>query len=70
MCRKSRGSTGALCMPIRRDIPVLKRILCDPRTGRYEYVRAVQTITVGCHSVLPRSQRASPLYNHYRTREI
>uniref|UniRef100_A0A914WG90 Uncharacterized protein n=1 Tax=Plectus sambesii TaxID=2011161 RepID=A0A914WG90_9BILA len=67
ICRKSRGSTGALCMPIRREMPVLKRVLCDERTGRYEYVRAVQIVTVGCHSVLPRSERAAPVHVHYRT---
>lgn len=67
ICRKSRGSTGALCMPIRREMPVLKRVLCDERTGRYEYVRAVQIVTVGCHSVLPRTERAAPIHAHYRT---
>ncbi|VDM39091.1 unnamed protein product [Toxocara canis] len=67
LCRKSRGSSGALCMPIKRDVVVLKRILCDPTTGRYEYIRAVQTVTVGCHSVLPRTQRAAPLNKFYRS---
>ncbi|TKR61060.1 hypothetical protein L596_028224 [Steinernema carpocapsae] len=62
LCRKSRGSTGSFCMPIKREVNVLRRILCDPATGRYEYIKAVQTITVGCHSVLPRTQRAAPLY--------
>uniref|UniRef100_A0A0M3IJ72 Interleukin-17 n=1 Tax=Ascaris lumbricoides TaxID=6252 RepID=A0A0M3IJ72_ASCLU len=67
LCRKSRGSSGALCMPIKRDIAVMKRILCDPTTGRYEYVRSLHTITVGCHSVLPRTQRARPLNKFYRS---
>ncbi|VDK49231.1 unnamed protein product [Anisakis simplex] len=69
LCRKSRGSSGALCMPIKRDVAVLRRIACDHPTAtrtRYQFVRAVQTITVGCHSVLPRTQRAKPLNAFYR----
>ncbi|VDO24611.1 unnamed protein product [Brugia timori] len=68
LCRRSRGTSGSYCMPIKRQvkIAVLKRIRCDPATGYYEYTRALQTVTVGCHSVLPRSQKASPLAKLYR----
>ncbi|EJW86137.1 hypothetical protein WUBG_02952 [Wuchereria bancrofti] len=66
LCRRSRGTSGSFCMPIKRQVAVLKRIRCDPTTGYYEYTRALQTVTVGCHSVLPRSQKASPLAKLYR----
>jgi hypothetical protein len=33
---------------------------------RFEYIKSVQIITVGCHSVLPRSRNASHLSAHYR----
>uniref|UniRef100_A0A1I8EQ49 Uncharacterized protein n=1 Tax=Wuchereria bancrofti TaxID=6293 RepID=A0A1I8EQ49_WUCBA len=68
LCRRSRGTSGSFCMPIKRQVKVavLKRIRCDPTTGYYEYTRALQTVTVGCHSVLPRSQKASPLAKLYR----
>ncbi|KAI6188899.1 hypothetical protein M3Y98_00404200 [Aphelenchoides besseyi] len=66
LCRKSRGSLGAYCMPIRRQVPILRRGKCDQRTLTYTYERSVQWITVGCHSVLPRSQRALPLFKHYK----
>ncbi|VDN56164.1 unnamed protein product [Dracunculus medinensis] len=65
LCRKSRGVSGAFCMPIKREVAVLRRILCNPITGHYEYVREMQTITVGCHSVLPRTQFASSIGEHY-----
>ncbi|KAK0410301.1 hypothetical protein QR680_005053 [Steinernema hermaphroditum] len=64
LCRKSRGNSGSFCMPIKREVNVLRKILCDPITGRYEYIKAVQTITVGCHSVLPRTQRATPIFRN------
>uniref|UniRef100_A0A8R1Y052 Uncharacterized protein n=1 Tax=Onchocerca volvulus TaxID=6282 RepID=A0A8R1Y052_ONCVO len=70
LCRHSRGSSGSFCMPIKRQIAVLKRIRCNPTTGYYEYSRALQTITVGCHSVLPRSQKASSLTKLYRKTNI
>ncbi|CAG9531006.1 unnamed protein product [Cercopithifilaria johnstoni] len=70
LCRRSRGSSGSFCMPIKRQIAVLKRTRCDPTTGYYKYTRALQTVTVGCHSVLPRSQKASPLTNLYRKTSI
>ncbi|KAI6233584.1 hypothetical protein M3Y99_00894200 [Aphelenchoides fujianensis] len=66
LCRKSRGSLGAYCLPIRRPMPILRRAKCDPRTATFTYERSVQWITVGCHSVLPRSQRALPLFKHYK----
>uniref|UniRef100_A0A914CNS7 Interleukin-17 n=1 Tax=Acrobeloides nanus TaxID=290746 RepID=A0A914CNS7_9BILA len=66
LCRKSRGISGSYCMPIKREVAVLKRILCDPVTKRFEYIKSVQTITVGCHSVLPRTRNASHLSAHYR----
>lgn len=34
LCRKSRGISGSYCMPIKREVAVLKRILCDPVTKR------------------------------------
>lgn len=58
LCRQSRGSQHADCVPIKRDFPVLKRIFCD-ENGRYQYHRAYETVTVGCHSVMPRIQRAA-----------
>lgn len=66
LCRKSRGATGAFCLPIKREVPVLRRVSCDMETGHWRYERGSQSITVGCHSVLPRSQRASSLTQHYR----
>ncbi|CAD5226101.1 unnamed protein product [Bursaphelenchus okinawaensis] len=60
-CRRSRGNSGSYCMPIRRQVPVLKRTHCDTNTGFYVYEKSVHWITVGCHSVLPRSQRALPI---------
>ncbi|CAL2045090.1 unnamed protein product [Caenorhabditis brenneri] len=63
LCRKSRGSTGAFCMPIVRKVPILRRISCDQSTGYWNYVRSTEMITVGCHSVLPRTQRAARLAN-------
>lgn len=32
----------------------------------FTYQRSVQWVTVGCHSVLPRTQRALPLFKHYK----
>ncbi|CAA98268.2 Interleukin-17 [Caenorhabditis elegans] len=61
LCRKSRGSTGAFCMPIVRKVPILRRVSCDRSTGLWNYVRSTELITVGCHSVLPRTQRAARL---------
>uniref|UniRef100_A0AC35U259 Interleukin 17 n=1 Tax=Rhabditophanes sp. KR3021 TaxID=114890 RepID=A0AC35U259_9BILA len=66
LCRKSRGSSGSLCLPIKREVPILKKILCDPAKKRYEYVKAVQVITVGCHSVFPQSQRAEPWFKKFK----
>ncbi|VDK43622.1 unnamed protein product, partial [Gongylonema pulchrum] len=66
LCRRSRGNPGSFCMPIKRQVAVMKRVRCDPNTGLYEYSRALQTITVGCHSVLPRSQKASMLIDLYK----
>jgi hypothetical protein len=37
---------------------------------RYTYERSVQWITVGCHSVLPRSQRALPIFKHYQRNDL
>ncbi|KAI1719708.1 interleukin-17 domain-containing protein [Ditylenchus destructor] len=65
LCRKSRGTSGSYCMPIQREMPILKRVACNPVTKRYEYVKAVKMVTVGCHSVLPRTQRALPLSRYY-----
>ncbi|GMS78435.1 hypothetical protein PENTCL1PPCAC_610, partial [Pristionchus entomophagus] len=59
MCRRSRGTSGSYCMPIKRDTPILKRIRCNPETGYFEYARSKVPTTVGCHSVLPRTQRAT-----------
>lgn len=36
----------------------------------YTYERSVEWITVGCHSVLPRSQRALPLFKHYQRNSL
>uniref|UniRef100_A0A1I7XNK3 Interleukin-17 n=1 Tax=Heterorhabditis bacteriophora TaxID=37862 RepID=A0A1I7XNK3_HETBA len=66
LCRRSRGASGAFCMPIRREFPVLRRISCDSTTGYWQYSRGTQSVTVGCHSVLPRSQRATSLTKHYK----
>ncbi|KAL6730188.1 hypothetical protein Aduo_001181 [Ancylostoma duodenale] len=66
LCRRSRGATGAFCLPIKREVPVLRRISCDTETGHWRYERASLSITVGCHSVLPRTQRATSLSRHYR----
>ncbi|CAJ0561343.1 unnamed protein product, partial [Mesorhabditis spiculigera] len=67
ICRRSRGGSVAFCLPIKREVPILKRTNCDPATGRWEYVRSTVPVTIGCHSVLPRSARATPLSAHYRT---
>lgn len=32
LCRKSRGTLGAYCMPIRRQVAILRRSACDPET--------------------------------------
>ncbi|XGW06487.1 hypothetical protein V3C99_016639 [Haemonchus contortus] len=66
LCRRSRGASGAFCLPIKREVPVLRRVSCDTETGYWIYVRSSQSITVGCHSVLPRTQRATALTHHYR----
>ncbi|CAB3396862.1 unnamed protein product [Caenorhabditis bovis] len=58
LCRKSRGSTGAFCMPIVRNVPVLRRVSCDVKTGYWNYAKSTESIIVGCHSVLPRTHRA------------
>ncbi|VDD92967.1 unnamed protein product [Enterobius vermicularis] len=65
LCRKSRGNSGSLCTPIMREVAVLKKVLCDPVIRHYQYVKAIQTITVGCHSVLPRVELASP-FRYFR----
>ncbi|VDN05481.1 unnamed protein product [Thelazia callipaeda] len=72
LCRRSRGSSGSFCLPIKRKvkIAVLKRIRCDSETGIYEYMRALQTITVGCHSVLPRSHRTTFLTKLYKKSNV
>uniref|UniRef100_A0A0K0FPI9 Interleukin-17F n=1 Tax=Strongyloides venezuelensis TaxID=75913 RepID=A0A0K0FPI9_STRVS len=57
LCKKSRSHPNINCYPIKREMPVLKKVLCDITGERYEYVKAVQSITVGCHSALPRIQR-------------
>ncbi|CAJ0946298.1 unnamed protein product, partial [Mesorhabditis belari] len=67
ICRRSRGGSVAFCLPIKREVPILRRAACDPVTGRWEYARATIPVTVGCHSVLPRSARATPLSQHYKT---
>lgn len=94
LCRRSRGASGAFCLPIKREVtcralpfpedstftvtalsscsridlqvPVLRRVSCDTETGHWRYERASLSITVGCHSVLPRTQRATALSRHYR----
>ncbi|KAK5966388.1 Noggin family and Interleukin-17 family-containing protein [Trichostrongylus colubriformis] len=66
LCRRSRGATGAFCLPIKREVPVLRRVSCDMHSGYWLYERSSQSITVGCHSVLPRTQRATSLTQHYR----
>ncbi|CAJ0590137.1 unnamed protein product [Cylicocyclus nassatus] len=66
LCRRSRGASGAFCLPIKREVAVLKRISCDLDTGYWRYERASLSVTVGCHSVLPRTQRATALSRHYR----
>ncbi|WKY13741.1 hypothetical protein Q1695_004520 [Nippostrongylus brasiliensis] len=66
LCRRSRGATGAFCLPIKREVPVLRRTSCDTDTGLWRYERGSQSIIVGCHSVLPRSQRATSLAQHYK----
>uniref|UniRef100_A0A8R1E5C1 Uncharacterized protein n=2 Tax=Caenorhabditis japonica TaxID=281687 RepID=A0A8R1E5C1_CAEJA len=63
LCRKSRGSTGAFCLPIVRKVPVLRRVSCDRTTNLWNYVRSTELVIVGCHSVLPRTQRAARLTN-------
>lgn len=59
-CRRSRGPVAADCVPIEREFPVLRRVQCD-ENGNYQYRKSYQTITVGCHSVMPRTSRAAPL---------
>ncbi|RCN39103.1 hypothetical protein ANCCAN_14976 [Ancylostoma caninum] len=54
------------CHCILFQVPVLRRISCDTETGHWRYERASLSITVGCHSVLPRTQRATSLSRHYR----
>uniref|UniRef100_A0A0N4WF46 Interleukin-17 n=1 Tax=Haemonchus placei TaxID=6290 RepID=A0A0N4WF46_HAEPC len=66
LCRRSRGASGAFCLPIKREVPVLRRVSCNTDTGYWIYERSSQSITVGCHSVLPRTQRATALTHHYR----
>ncbi|VDM59875.1 unnamed protein product [Angiostrongylus costaricensis] len=66
LCRRSRGITSAFCFPIKREAPVLRRVSCDRDTNYWQYKRGFQSIIVGCHSVLPRTQRATSLTNHYR----
>src|SRR3569832_2149495 len=61
ICHRARGNVGALCAPIQREMPVLRRLSCDASTGKYEYIRGYHTITVGCHSVVPRQRRAHTL---------
>ncbi|CAD6193892.1 unnamed protein product [Caenorhabditis auriculariae] len=61
LCRKSRGSSGAFCVPIIRQVAVLRRVSCDLATGQWRYTRSTQSVTVGCHSVLPRTQRTVSL---------
>lgn len=58
LCRRSRGLTAADCVQIQRKIPVLKKINCDD--GSCEYKKVYESITVGCHSVMPRTRRAAP----------
>ncbi|CAI2354383.1 unnamed protein product [Caenorhabditis sp. 36 PRJEB53466] len=70
LCRRSRGSTGAFCMPIVRKVPILRRVSCDRATGYWNYTRSTELITVGCHSVLPRTQRAARLANLSADRSI
>ncbi|KJH50924.1 Interleukin-17 [Dictyocaulus viviparus] len=65
LCRRSRGASDAFCLPIKREIPVLRRVSCNTITNYWQYERGSQSITVGCHSVLPRAQRATPLTDHY-----
>uniref|UniRef100_A0A0K0EJD2 Interleukin-17 n=1 Tax=Strongyloides stercoralis TaxID=6248 RepID=A0A0K0EJD2_STRER len=59
LCKKSRSHSNSSCYPIKREMPVLKKVLCDITGERYEYVKAVQSITVGCHSALPRLHHSS-----------
>ncbi|CAI4225009.1 unnamed protein product [Auanema sp. JU1783] len=66
LCRRSRGASGAFCLPITQEVPVLRRASCDPTSGHWQYIKSKETITIGCHSVLPRTQRATPLSKHYR----
>ena len=57
-CQTARGQLSAECMPIRREVPVLRRIFCDD-SGRFHYRKEYETVTVGCHAVMARMQRAA-----------
>ncbi|CAI5453027.1 unnamed protein product [Caenorhabditis angaria] len=61
LCRTSRGTIGAFCMPILRNHPVLRRVSCDSKTKYWKYSRSWQMIVVGCHSVLPRTRKMTRL---------
>lgn len=70
LCRRSRGQ-GAVadCVPIQREFPVLRRVYCDEH-GNYQYVKSYETITVGCHSVMPRMSRAASAPWLLRPKEV
>uniref|UniRef100_A0A0N4Z4Q1 Uncharacterized protein n=1 Tax=Parastrongyloides trichosuri TaxID=131310 RepID=A0A0N4Z4Q1_PARTI len=73
LCRKSRGHSNSFCSPIRRGMAVLLRVPCDDKGERYEYIKAIQSIVVGCHSVFPRIHPAEIIgsdYNSYETKDI
>lgn len=66
LCKHARGNSPAYCMSIRHEVPILKRIHCNPITRTWHYAKSTQSITVACHSVFARHAKASPLSNHYR----
>lgn len=59
-CRRSRGSSSADCIQIQREFPVLKRVRCNDDNNSFQYLKTYETITVGCHSVMPRIRRSVP----------
>lgn len=57
LCRSARAIPGALCVPIRREFPVLKRVYCD----RDRYVQLLSHHLSWVHSSLaPGSSTSEP----------
>uniref|UniRef100_A0A7E4ZV83 Interleukin-17 n=1 Tax=Panagrellus redivivus TaxID=6233 RepID=A0A7E4ZV83_PANRE len=66
LCQRARTDSSAFCMPIRHEVPILRRKHCDPVTKTYHYIKTTQSVTIGCTSLFPRSSKASALSMHYR----